>query len=128
MCWSSVTVYGAGSHLGTQSSVTVTPLSRALKRRDGNWSSLVMERIFFPGLSSLLDSAEQISKAVTRSTKAQSWRSGWCHTFNSNSILQSQHTSWMPRTQPSVIHHVSGGSRTTGRVCLSLAFLCQEKA
>lgn len=52
-------------------------------RGDGNWSSLVMERVFFPGLSSLLDSAEQISKAVTRSTKAQSWWLGWCHTCSS---------------------------------------------
>ena len=76
-------LHSARSYLGTQSSVTLTPLSRALKRRDRNWSSLVIKRCFlFPGHSSVLDSAAWISKAVTWSAKVQCWQSGSCNTLN----------------------------------------------
>lgn len=43
-------LYRARSHLRTQSSVTLTPLSRALKWRDGNWSSPLIKRFFYPWL------------------------------------------------------------------------------
>lgn len=76
-CWSSVPVCGAGSHLGTQSSVTLTPLSRALKRRDGNWSSLVMG-VGFLLWSQLSTFPKQISKQDQPRHRAGSW----CHRFN----------------------------------------------
>lgn len=99
-------VCAAGSHLGTQSSITLTSLPRALKRRDGNWSSLVMERVFFSGLSSHLT---QLSKFLKLQHDQPGHRAGGragvtVQLFNS--ILQSQHTSQVPKTQPSVTQYV----------------------
>lgn len=58
--------------------VTLTSLSGALTKRAGNWPSPVIKRLFFPGCSTLLNSATWISKAVPRPANVQCWYSGSC--------------------------------------------------